>query len=289
MHQLIGKVARDAGASALGVSYYDYETETSAAVHGDRWFHAASTIKVAVLVAVFDAIEKGRFSADSRLHVRNRFLSVVDGSPFRVESARDSNSDVHSAIGRTMKLRELALHMISTSSNLATNLLVDLVGVESIRETLASLHIEGIDFRRGVEDHRAFDLKINNRVTPNGLVALFRKIHEGTAVSVEASQEMLAILQRQEFRTGIPAGLPSNVRAKVAHKTGEISTSAHDAGVVYFPRRKPYAIAILTEWEAGKSSRQDTIATVSSAVYDQLVHRDHSKERELKEKGGASA
>jgi beta-lactamase class A len=289
VHQLIGKIARDAGAAALAAAYFDYETDSSWSLHGDRWFHAASTIKTAVLVGVFAAADDGLFSLDSRLHVRNRFLSAADGSAFRVPSGRDANGEVHGAIGRTMKVRELALHMITTSSNLATNLLVDLAGVDYIRAVLERIGVRGVDLRRGVEDERAFEADINNRVTANGLLDLFRAIHEERAVSPEASKEMLAILHRQEFKTGIPAGVPASVRAKVAHKTGEISTIAHDSGLVYFPRRKPYAVAVLTEWASGRASRQDTIAKVSEAIYDHLSHKDGHREREAKEKGGGRA
>jgi beta-lactamase class A len=57
----------------------------------------------------------------------------------------------------------------------------------------------------------------------------------------------------------------------VAHKTGEISTVAHDAGVVYPPGRKPYVIAILTEWTPEPGSRSATIAEVSHAVFELLT------------------
>jgi beta-lactamase class A len=286
VHQQIGKIGRDAGAAAFAAAYYDYETDSSWSLHGDRWFHAASTIKTAVLVGVFSAAEEGRYGLDARVHVRNRFLSAADGSAFRVQSGRDASSAVYGAIGQTMRVRQLAQHMITTSNNLATNLLVDLVGVDSIRATLERLGIAGIDLRRGVEDERAFEADINNRVSANGLVGLFRAIHDERAVSPDASREMLAILHQQEFRTGIPAGLPASVRAKVAHKTGEISTIAHDSGIVYFPRRKPYVVAVLTEWTAGRGNRQETIAKVSEAIYEHLTHRDGHRERDAKEKGG---
>ena len=81
-----------------------------------------------MLIAVFGAVAEGRFQLESRVHVRNRFLSIADGQPYQIESARDSNGLVHARIGRTMRVRDLARHMIVTSSNLATNLLVDLVG-----------------------------------------------------------------------------------------------------------------------------------------------------------------
>ncbi len=201
--------------------------------------------------------------------MRNRFTSAVDGQPFRVVPDRDANSEVHDAVGKMMRISELALHMIATSSNLATNLLLDLVGLATVQRALDELGVDGIDIRRGVEDERAFERGINNRVTADGLVQLLRLIAEERAFSPELSREMLGILHAQEFRNGIPARLPPAVR--VAHKTGEISTVAHDAGVVYPPGRKPYVIAVLTEWSPDASGRSATIADVSHAVYDALA------------------
>jgi beta-lactamase class A len=167
-----------------------------------------------------------------------------------------------------MRLDELALHMIATSSNLATNLLLDLIGLKTVQQTIDRFRLTGLDIRRGVEDEKAFAHNIVNRVTANGLVALLRLIAEEQAYSPELSHEMLDILHQQEFKKGIPARLPREVR--VAHKTGDISTVAHDAGVVYAPGRKPYVVAILTEWAAEAGSRSPTIASISHAVYDQL-------------------
>ena len=159
------------------------------------------------------------------MNVRNRFFSAADGSLFRISPERDANSEVHAAIGKMMRIRELAHHMITTSSNLATNLLLDLVGVETVQGVLEHYKIEGIDFRRGVEDERAFAAGISNRVTASGLVALLKVIEEEKVFSPELSREMLDILHQQEFRNGIPGRLPREVR--VAHKTGDISTIAH--------------------------------------------------------------
>ena len=158
----------------LGVSVYDYLSGCSWQSNGDRWFHAASIIKLPVLMALFDGIDRGRFSLYSRLHVRNRFLCALDGEPFRVDPSRDADADVHAAIGRTMRLRELAERMIVRSSNLATNLLINLIGVDQIRGVLEQLGVAGVDVRRGVEDDRAFAGGINNMMTPNGAVALLR-------------------------------------------------------------------------------------------------------------------
>jgi beta-lactamase class A len=269
----IEEIAREVGGEGLAVSLYDYETGLQWSRRGDRWFHSASTIKVAVLLALFGAIDAGRFTLDSRLHVRNRFLSLVDRTPFRVAAGRDADKEVHAAIGKTMRIGDLARHMIVTSSNLATNLLVDLVKVDQAQQMLARHGIRGVDLARGVEDDKAFDANFNNRVTANGLVALFRVIHERSGVLHESAREMLDILFQQEFRSGIPAGIPADVRSasRIANKTGEISAAAHDAGIVFLPGREPYVLAVLTEPEPNSDRRMERIARVSTVVYEWLM------------------
>jgi beta-lactamase class A len=258
-----------AGAKALAIAISDFETGSEFSYHGDRWFHAASTIKLAVLVGVYGAIHRGDLLPQSRVHVRNRFLSAYDGSPYRVRVDRDANAEVHREIGRTLRVSELAEQMITSSSNLATNLLLDLVGLDELQKTLESFGLEGIDLRRGVEDELAFQHQINNRATARGLVGLLKLIEEERAFTPELSRQMLDVLHRQQFRSGIPAGLPRE--ARVANKTGDISTVAHDAGLVYLPGRKPYAIAVLTEWDPSATGRSTTIAAASYIGYAALV------------------
>lgn len=269
----IEEIASEVGGEGLAVSFYDYETGLQWSQRGDRWFHSASTIKVAVLLALFGAIDAGRFTLDSRLHVRNRFLSLVDRTPFRVSAGRDADKEVHASIGKTMRIGDLARHMIVTSSNLATNLLVDLIKVDQAQQMLARHGIRGVDLARGVEDDKAFEANFNNRVTANGLVALFRVIHERSGVVQESAREMLDILFQQEFRSGIPAGIPAEVRSasRIANKTGEISVAAHDAGLVFLPDRQPYVLAVLTEPEPNSDRRMERIARVSAVVYEWLL------------------
>jgi beta-lactamase class A len=269
LHARFAELQAKAGARALAVAVDDLETGVQFRYHADRWFHAASTIKLAILVGVFGAIHRGDLLPQSRVHVRNRFLSAYDGSPYRVRIDRDANADVHREIGRTLRVSELADAMITSSSNLATNLLLDLVGLDVLQRTIDSFGLDGIDLRRGVEDELAFEHGINNRVTANGLVGLLRLIGEGRAFSPVLSQQMLDILHDQHFKSGIPAGLPRE--ARVAHKTGEISTIAHDAGLVYLPDRKPYAIAVLTEWDPSTGGRSATIAAASYLAYAAAV------------------
>jgi beta-lactamase class A len=264
----IEDIAASAGALRVAVAYHDYTSGLDFGHRADEWFHAASTIKIPVLVGVFAAIDEGRFTLDSRVHVRNRFISAAGGTAYRVERSRDAGADLHGRIGKTIRVSDLTREMIVTSSNLGTNLLVDLVGIDELRAAVSGLVPEGIELRRGVEDEAAFEAGINNRVTAAGLVRVLRLIEEN-ALSAESCARMLEILHAQEFRSGIPAGLPEG--ARVANKTGEISTMAHDVGLVYVPDREPYALAILTEWDAtATAGRRDTLAALSRTVYEHL-------------------
>jgi beta-lactamase class A len=262
-------IERESGARSLAVCLHDLGTPATLDYRADRWFHAASTIKVAVLAGVFSAIADGTLLPGGRVQIRNRFYSAADGSPFRVAADRDANAAVQDAIGRMLRVQELAHHMITTSSNLATNLLVDLVGVDRIQRALRGMDISGVDVRRGVEDQRAHEMGIDNRVTARGLASLLHAIASGRAFTPELSQHMLDILHDQEFRNGIPARLPRAVR--VANKTGEISTMAHDAAVVYPPDRAPYVLVVLSEWDTDTGGRSATISRVSHAIYDLLT------------------
>jgi len=270
LREQIEKIEQESGAKAIAVALRDGETGLELHYHGDRWFHAASTIKVPILLGVFAAIDRGELLPHSRVHVRNRFLSVVENIPFRVESGRDANSAVHNAIGKMMRVDELAYHMITTSSNLATNLLLGVIGPDAVNRTLKELHVDqGIELRRGVEDELAFEKRINNMVTADGLLRILVMLSEGKAFSPALSRRMMDILHGQEFNQGIPARLPKG--ARVAHKTGEISTVAHDAGVIYLPKRKPYVLVILTEWDATATGRSRTIAAISHTIYEYLT------------------
>ncbi len=268
-----GEIAAQLTDGTLAVAVYDYTSGLSWSRNGDRWFHAASVIKIAVLVALFDAVERGQVTLDAPLHVRNRFLSAADGGPFRVDADRDADRAVHEAIGGVLPLGDLARRMITTSSNLATNLLVDLIGVDTARCALARRGITGIDLVRGVEDDRAFDIGCINRITARGVVRLLRAIVDRRDCSEVSSGAMVDVLAGQQLTGTIAPGLPPDARAvaRIAHKTGEISTATHDAGIVFLPGRAPYIVALLTEGGADSAQRQNALTAASAAVYDALA------------------
>ena len=252
----------------LGIAFYDAETTLQWSYNADAVFHAASTMKLAVLLAVFRQYTRGELALDEPVHVRNKFISIHDRRPYMLDISHDTEGEVYERLGRTMSVERLAYHMITSSSNFATNLLVDVVGVPVIQTALAEMKIDGIEVLRGVEDQAAFDAGLNNEVTANGLLKLLRLIAEGRAYGEEASARMREILLDQRFKGGIPAGLPE--AARVAHKSGNISTVHHDAGIVYLEGRKPYVLVVLTQFpnEAGVTT---AVADVSRDIYECLA------------------
>jgi beta-lactamase class A len=262
------RLTAESKARAIAVALHDFESGLRFSRQGDRWFHAASTIKVAVLLAVFRAADQGRFRLDDSLHVRNRFISAADGSPFHLNPDSDAMPELYQAIGRTAKISALAEGMISASSNLATNLLLDLVGVEYARKVLRDAQVDGVELRRGVEDHAAHERGINNEVTADGLVRLLSAVR-GDFLSNESKEQAIRILLEQRFNSMLPARLPAH--AAVAHKTGEISTACHDMGIVYLPEREPYIAVILTEFDSEGDGRREIVAAISGAIYRLIV------------------
>ncbi len=263
------ETARRAQMLSVAVAVHDYASEVQFAYGAARVFHAASTIKLAVLLALLKAAEDGRVRLGERLHVRNRFQSQADGTPFFLQADRDGDPDLYKAVGRTASLHALAETMIVRSSNLATNLLIEHLGVATIAAVLAEAGLDALRCLRGVEDEAAFSQGLNNQVTAEGLLKLFRALHEAKSLRPESRDRFFEILLQQRFNGMIPAGLPESAKARVAHKTGEISTVCHDAGMVFLPGRAPYILVVLTEYASGGATapRNRAVASISGAVF----------------------
>ena len=271
LREALEKLARESKARAVAVALLDLESGFRFSLAGDRWFHAASTIKLAVLLAIFRAADEGRLRLDDSLHVRNRFVSAADGSPFRLDPSSDAMPELYQAIGRTAKISALAEGMIVASSNLATNLLLDFLGVEYARNVLRDAQVSGVELRRGVEDRAAHEKGIDNEATADGLLTLLSALR-GDFLKRESREQAIHVLLAQRFNSMIPAGLPAH--ATVAHKTGEISTACHDVGIVYLPEREPYIAVILTEFDAEQNGRRETVAAISEMIYRSLTGRE---------------
>jgi beta-lactamase class A len=225
----------------VGIAFRTLDGKSEYFFHADGPFHAASTMKVPVMIELFHQVQEGKLRLNDSITIRNEFHSIVDGSPFKLDPAVDSETELYKADGQVRTVAQLCELMITVSSNLATNLIIEKLGVENIRTSVNLLHADGMHVLRGVEDQKAYDKGLNNTTTARGLLILLTAIAENKAVDASASQQMVETLERQKFNEGIPAGLPPGTR--VAHKTGEITKIHHDAAIVYAPR--PFVLVIL--------------------------------------------
>jgi len=256
-----------ASGAEVAVAYRTLDGRTGLLIDPDKSFHAASTMKVPVMIELFRQVHAGTLSLDEPLAVRNEFRSIVDGSPYVLSEGEDSDKEVYAAAGRTLTLRALCEAMITVSSNFAANLLIERVGVENIRRTVTALDAGGVQVLRGVEDDKAFAKGLNNTTTARGLLELLDRIAHGRAVDSESDRAMIEILKRQKFNDAIPAGLPPGT--PVAHKTGNITRVHHDAAIVYGPN--PYVLVLLVRGIEDKKQSAALMAELSKAVYESAI------------------
>jgi beta-lactamase class A len=247
----------------VGVAFRTLDGKMEWFSRADDVFHAASTMKIPVMIEVFHQVRDGKVKLDDPLAVKNEFHSLADGSIYTLDPADDSETELYKAAGQTRTLRQLCELMITVSSNLATNLLVEKLGVDNIRAAVRALHADGMNVLRGVEDNKAYEKGMNNTTTARGLLILLQAIAKGEAVDADSSRQMVDILARQKFNEAIPAGLPPGTR--VAHKTGEITKIHHDAAIVYGPRT--FALVILVRGMAESKDSAALMADIARRIY----------------------
>jgi beta-lactamase class A len=247
----------------VAVALLTLDGKTEYFFRADDSFHAASTMKIPVMIELYHQVKERRLRLTDTVTIRNQFHSIVDNSPFELDPNDDSETDLYKAEGETRELGYLCELMITKSSNLATNLLIEKLGVEDIRATVHSLGADGMNVLRGVEDQKAYEQGLNNTTTARGLQVLLTAIAEGKAVDDDSSRAMVTILEKQTFNEGIPAGLPQGTR--VAHKTGEITKIHHDAAIVYAPR--PFVLVVLARGISDQKDSATLIADIAKMLY----------------------
>jgi beta-lactamase class A len=254
-------------ARGVGLYYRDLATGDSLTVGSAARFHAASTMKIPVMIQLFRDRDAGLLSLDDSITITNTFRSIVDSSPYLLDVTDDSDSSLYKRLGQRMSIRELIELMETVSSNLATNLLIARVDARRANATAHALGADSILVLRGVEDGKAYRAGLNNTTTARDLGMLLAAIATGKAASAASCREMLAILARQQFNEGIPAGLPPGTR--VYHKTGWIGQVVyHDAALVEPPKGGRYVLVVLT---GGIQKDEDSYALVrdlSRLVFD---------------------
>ena len=250
----------------VGIAFHDLQRGDTLYINADTSFHAASTMKVPVMIELFRAFDAGRLRPEQTIPLTNRFASIVDGSPYSLDAGADSDSSLYLKVDSAVTIRELIDRMITRSSNLATNAVIALVDAKNAQATARALGARDIRVLRGVEDSKAFAAGLSNSTTARDLAVLLEAIETGRAASPASTEAMREILMRQEFNSEIPAGVPTGTR--VAHKTGWITGVLHDAAIVYPEGRKPYVLVVLTGGIPDQEVARRLIVDISRLVWE---------------------
>jgi len=253
------------------VAFHDLTNGEEVLINEHEVFHAASTIKTPLMIEVFKQCAEGKFSLSDSIVIKNEFKSIVDGSLYSLNASGDSEQQLYTRIGEKEVLSTLVYNMIIASSNLATNIVVEMVQAENVTQTMRGFGANHIRVLRGVEDLKAFEKGLNNTVTAYDLMLIFSKMATGEIVDQQASQAMIDILANQRFNTIIPARLPPDV--KVAHKTGNITGVLHDSGIVFLGDGRKYVLVLLSKELTDTAGAKEAMAKVSEIIYEHVAGR----------------
>ena len=256
---------RPGGDTLVAIAFLQPATGRSAWLGADIRVHAASTMKLPVLIELARRVDAGELAWEDSLPVENRFRSIADSADFSVDAADDSDSLLYTFLGRRVRVDELARRMIVRSSNLATNIIIQRLDASRVNATAHALGADSVTVLRGVEDGAAFRRGMNNTLTARGLAQLYTAMLEGRAASRDGTQRILAMLTAQEFNGGIPSGLPAGTL--VAHKTGWITGIAHDAAIVYPAGAPPYILVIMTRGYGSEADAEAVMRAIAAEAH----------------------
>jgi beta-lactamase class A len=255
----------------FAVSFYDLNTKTTFGIHDKNEFHAASTMKTPVMIEVFKQIKEGNLKLEDSILIKNEFRSIVDKSPYKMDIGSDSDDVIYKKIGIKMSVYDLVYQMITVSSNLATNILIDIVDPKKVTQSMRDLGAMDIQVRRGVEDTKAFDLGLNNTTTAHDLMLIFKALANKEIGDLDYDK-MLGILADQKFNEIIPAKLPKNL--KIAHKTGSITGVQHDSGIVFLPDGRSYVLVVLSKKLKDVEKGVDILSEISKMIYTEFYTKN---------------
>jgi len=247
------RILSDNYKAKVGIYLKDLKTKKTWEYNADRLFRSASLIKLPIMIAVMDAVERGKISLDTELVITNR--ERMDGSG-SLKWARD---------GTRLSVLEIVYRMVTESDNTATRLLIDRFGVDYFKSyfkqiglAYTNITLEGMDLTSG-------RVVKENYTTPREMGYLLEKIYNKEAVSKNMSEMMLDILKRNKSHSRIRKGVP--LTWEVGHKTGLLRKSCSDVGIIFSPKGD-YIIAVLLDDVVSYRSGKDFIAKIAKATSD---------------------
>lgn len=235
-----------------GVFLVDLDTGGYVSLNGEAALPAASTIKVPILVAFFQAVDEGRVQLDQKLTLRAEHMAGGSG---------DMQDEIP---GREYTALEVATKMIEISDNTATNMLIELLGgAISLNQKFTTWGLTGT-----VINNNLPDLEGTNTASPKDLVYLLAQVNQGGLVSVKSRDRLLYIMRQTRNDSLLPRGLGEG--AIIAHKTGNINSMLADVGLIDMPNGKRYLLAVMVKHSQNNGSAQKLIREISQTVYQYL-------------------
>lgn len=250
----------------FAVAFQDLQTGKKVLINAKETFHAASTMKTPVMIEVYKQATAGKFALSDSITVHQNFKSIADQTEFVLDQTSDSDQELYREVGRKLDIYNLLYRMIIRSSNLATNMIIELVGAENVNETMRTIGAKDIRVLRGVEDLKAYEKGLNNTTTAYDQLLIYTQLAQGKIADAASTKAMTGILLDQKFNEIIPAKLPKEV--KVAHKTGSITGVQHDVGIVYLPDGRKYVLVLLSKGLEDEKAGIAALARVSETFYN---------------------
>ena len=248
-----------------GIFLVDLDSGSYLNFNGDTTFASASTIKVPILVAFFQAVDEGRVRLDQMLTLRAE--DIVGGSGEMQEQAPGTK---YSAL-------EIAKKMIVVSDNTATNMMINLLGgAELLNQHFATWGLRATVLRNNLPD-----LEGTNTTSPKDLINIIAQIDRGNLVSVKSRDRIFQIMQQTKNDSLLPKGLGEE--AIIAHKTGNINTLLADAGMVDLPNGKRYLVAVMVKHPPDtEKPAQSLIRDISRMSYRYLNDGEATVDSQVK-------
>ncbi|MCM3764268.1 serine hydrolase [Neobacillus niacini] len=223
--------------------------------NSDEVFPSASVIKVPILLAGLRQAEEGLVNLDKLTVITER----VGGS-----GVLQSLSSLAS-----LTIKDLLTLMITVSDNVATNMVIDLLGIESINQEIERLGLKSTNLKRKMMDFAAIQRGFDNVTCPSDMVKCLKAINEGAFLSGESKKVALTIMHAQQFLDKLPAMMDSE-RVFIANKTGGLPNVEHDCAIFKYKGETAYA-AVLTDQLEDSYRAKQMISRIGKHIYDYLL------------------
>lgn len=208
----------------------------------DEIHHAASTMKLPLIIAVFREVDAGRISLDDELLVEAHLPSVAEGQTYETTEDYDNDPQPWQVLGQRATIGWLAERAIIKSSNLATNLLITEVGLAAVNRVYRDVGAELAALRRPIQDRPGGELGLDNEATAADMAAVLVTLGQQRLLSADSTRAVEDILARCETNDAIPPGLPAGTY--IAHKTGWIDHACHDVAIIRPEGEEPFVLAV---------------------------------------------